>query len=157
MTKRTINPRLIKAIDKGITIDSNSNPMEKTPTLTDMEKWLYTGDEDSFDFMRKVLDHRLPQPPPVKQCVCGQTIKNNHYIIDPNYNNILIVGSDCFEAFQEKTVIKDLSYCCKKCAKQNKITKINKRCKSGKQGLCEACYMKPLIVPNNYRKKKKIF
>jgi len=93
---------------------------------------------------------KLPQPELADKCICERTITYNHYLVDNNFENILIIGSCCQAHFTN--ISKNLH--CERCEKKH-IIRINN---IYKDNICSACHKeedKKIKAEKKQEKKKR--
>jgi hypothetical protein len=96
-------------MNKQKRILSKFNTLGIDPTL-----WVYVGSnnviiDSEFNLFKKYFpNHEYPKLE--DRCVCGAKIKENYYITTKNYdyNNITVIGSECYKEFIENKTIKCL-------------------------------------------------
>ena len=96
--------------------------------------WKYCGGNRGRHLNYLKLNFKdIDLPEPENECVCGQRIKENCYIIDDAEERILVLGNCCIHKFIEKC-----GRTCKICGEPHKNRIVN-RCHQCRIGICDVC------------------
>lgn len=105
-------------------------------TYEDIRKWSYCGGDTGrhLNYFNLVFKIKVaPSHDHESNCVCGQEIQENCYIIDPTKTRILVSGNCCIRQFIPKS-----GRTCSICSDPHKNRIVN-RCNKCRVGRCDGC------------------
>jgi len=104
------------------------------PPIEDIDNYKYCGGNIGrhLNYFRQCYpEDELPELQ--TECICGTSIKENCYIIDPTETEILVLGNCCIKAFCPNS-----SRTCKDCGKPHR-NRIGNQCNKCRKGKCDRC------------------